>query len=136
MDSFEKILTIAIYGTHIISYFTVAIRDPGIATTHVVEFEEPVDFFAARYFYLLISRDNFCEVCQIIRWDDVTHCDDCGTCMIGLDHHCPWTTKCVAKNNITVFFVFVCSTVFFLIYAFCVLLYHTEDKVKGHHHLV
>ena len=28
------------------------------------------------------------------------HCDDCGICIEGLDHHCPWTSHCVGKNNI------------------------------------
>ena len=48
MDIVEKVLTILIYSVHIISYTITALRDPGIATAEVVEFEEPVDFFAAK----------------------------------------------------------------------------------------
>ena len=48
MDVMEKFLTLLIFGTHIVSYTIIAIRDPGIATTEVVEFEEPLDFFTAR----------------------------------------------------------------------------------------
>ena len=48
MDVLEKFLTLLVYGTHIISYLITAVKDPGIATTEVVEFEEPLDFFTAR----------------------------------------------------------------------------------------
>jgi hypothetical protein len=38
------------------------------------------------------------------------HCSECGICIEGFDHHCPWTSKCVGKGNLIPFYVFVLST--------------------------
>jgi DHHC palmitoyltransferase len=37
---------------------------------------------------------------------DIQHCHMCGVCMEGLDHHCPWMGKCVAKGNFWYFIGF------------------------------
>ena len=51
----------------------------------------------------------FCSICKfyvkISR--DASHCDDCGICIEGMDHHCPWTSHCVGKNNTITFYIFV-----------------------------
>jgi hypothetical protein len=36
--------------------------------------------------------------------------------LILLDHHCPWTGKCVAERNMKPFIAFVSTTVFLLFY--------------------
>lgn len=66
----------------------------------------------------------FCSICKfyvkISR--DASHCDDCGICIEGMDHHCPWTSHCVGKNNTITFYIFVLSTLFSICYlplAFC-----------------
>jgi len=71
-------------------------------------------------------RDEFyfCSVCKfyIKRSTDASHCDECGICIEGMDHHCPWTSHCVGKNNTITFYIFVLSTLFSICYlplAFC-----------------
>ena len=71
-------------------------------------------------------RDEFyfCSVCKfyVKRSTDASHCDECGICIEGMDHHCPWTSHCVGKNNIITFYIFVLSTLFSICYlplAFC-----------------
>ena len=66
----------------------------------------------------------FCSECKfyIKRNSGAQHCDDCGICIEGLDHHCPWTSHCVGKNNIITFYIFIVSTLFSICYlplAFC-----------------
>ena len=66
----------------------------------------------------------FCSVCKfyVKRSTDALHCDECGICIEGMDHHCPWTSHCVGKNNIITFYIFVLSTLFSICYlplAFC-----------------
>ena len=49
------------------------------------------------------------------------HCNDCGCCCEGYDHHCPWTSKCVGKGNIFYFngMIFMISIIFiYIIIAF------------------
>jgi hypothetical protein len=36
--------------------------------------------------------------------------------ILGYDHHCPWTSKCVGKNNKIFFYIFIISTFTLLIY--------------------
>ncbi len=41
--------------------------------------------------------NNYCDICNIeqIRQLRVRHCDTCGVCIEGLDHHCPWMVSLV-----------------------------------------
>ena len=66
----------------------------------------------------------FCNECKfyVKRSTDASHCDDCGICIEGMDHHCPWTSHCVGKNNTCSFYIFIISTLFSICYlplAFC-----------------
>ena len=66
----------------------------------------------------------FCDECHfyVKRSTNASHCYDCGICIEEQDHHCPWTSHCVGKNNIITFYIFIVSTLFSLCYlplAFC-----------------
>ena len=43
------------------------------------------------------------------REKNTSHCPDCDICVEGHDHHCPWTGKCIGKNNLTSFYIFIFS---------------------------
>ena len=47
-----------------------------------------------------------CAQCHVWRPLGATHCYDCDRCVMELDHHCPWTGKCIGRRTITVFYVF------------------------------
>ena len=57
-----------------------------------------------------------CQKCFFIidQTKNYRHCDDCGCCCEGYDHHCPWTSKCVGKGNIFYFngMIFMISIIF------------------------
>ena len=40
-----------------------------------------------------------CNQCGMLRPASAHHCYDCDTCTEELDHHCPWTGKCIGKRN-------------------------------------
>ena len=40
-----------------------------------------------------------CHLCRIDRPATASHCYECGLCINGLHHHCPWVGKCVAVKN-------------------------------------
>ena len=62
-----------------------------------------------------------CVLCDI--WErvdmDIVHCVDCGVCVEGNDHHCPWTGKCIGRKTIKYFYTFITSVmvvfVFFVV---------------------
>ena len=61
------------------------------------------------------DKSGFCLVCNIyLSLEKKTkHCQFCNICVEGNDHHCPWTGKCIGKNNQKSFIIFV-SSVFVL----------------------
>ena len=42
------------------------------------------------------------------------HCRYCNVCIKGYDHHCPWISKCVGKNNISRFYFFASFSLFYM----------------------
>jgi len=50
------------------------------------------------------------------------HCRDCDVCIRNYDHHCPWTSKCIGEKNLCKFYVFVTSTMSYLVYCLIILL--------------
>ena len=59
---------------------------------------------------------SFCKDCRLLRTRATVHCYDCGVCIEGYDHHCPWTGKCIGKGNVVAFNIFLCSTCFYIMY--------------------
>jgi hypothetical protein len=47
---------------------------------------------------------DYCKVWREPKW---SHCYECNACVKELDHHCPWTSKCVGAANLKVFYAFV-----------------------------
>ena len=64
------------------------------------------------------DKSGFCLVCNIyLSLEKKTkHCQFCNICVEGMDHHCPWTGKCIGKKNLIPFYLFVLSVFFFIVY--------------------
>ena len=92
----------------------------------------------ARYEYYATHphKGNYkkCRECNLwINLDrDTYHCYDCQCCVEGYDHHCPWTTKCVGRGNLYLFYIMLIST--FMLFGFFILsvvlmsIYTTNNK--------
>jgi hypothetical protein len=65
-----------------------------------------------------------CGFCGIDRPRTASHCYECGLCVDHLDHHCPWTGKCIAKKNLDRFYYFLYSLLFHVIVVVSTLVYH------------
>ena len=50
---------------------------------------------------------TFCSICSVYRPPGAQHCYDCECCVEELDHHCPWTGKCIGKYNLKFFYAFL-----------------------------
>ena len=48
-----------------------------------------------------------CVHCDLYRPPNASHCYECNVCITDLDHHCPWTGKCIGKKNLYRFYAFL-----------------------------
>ena len=109
-----KIITTLIFILYMFTYLNVFLKNPGIPGreyySDTFKFENEED------------KKNYqkCSKCHIIipKSFKVVHCQKCGICVIKQDHHCPWTGKCVGKNNLWFFCVFSSSLFCFFISLF------------------
>ena len=104
LNIFVLIIGIFEYLFFFLSYTLTSIMNPGIIT---------LDYYLENYQVDKMSIQNYriCRKCNaIIDLDKgVEHCTVCDICIIGNDHHCPWSSKCVGKNNIKIFKIFLFS---------------------------
>ena len=88
-------------------YFIAAFSNPGIPK-HIKKLSqnELIKYRQCDLCYNIIYKDN----------DYITfHCNQCNVCVEDFDHHCPFVTKCVAKNNIIYFKVFITAGVILIL---------------------
>jgi len=71
-------------------------------------------------FYNEFNTDKYqiCRKCNILidKSLKIIHCDICNLCCEYYDHHCPWVGKCIGKNNIFSFKIFIFSNIIFIFY--------------------
>ena len=60
---------------------------------------------------IVIKNYRICRKCNIVMDLDkkFEHCIECGICIMGHDHHCPWTSKCIGQRNLWIFNGFLVS---------------------------
>ncbi|CAH2004430.1 unnamed protein product [Acanthoscelides obtectus] len=73
---------------------------------------------AERMGIVLDERTNFgmlrfCAICIHFKPDRAHHCSQCGTCLLKMDHHCPWIANCVGLHNQKLFLLTVLYTVLY-----------------------
>lgn len=51
---------------------------------------------------------RWCSKCNAPKPDRCHHCSQCGTCVLKMDHHCPWLMdRCIALRNYKSFLLFL-----------------------------
>ena len=113
---FIKIIGFVLYFLFLFSYLITALINPGFPK-HDLESKtgEPRGKF------------RWCGACKI--WISIekktNHCFDCGICVEGYDHHCPWTSKCIGRRNLISFYIFI-SCIFFIIFYLIIALINVD----------
>ena len=62
-----------------------------------------------------------CVHCEVYRTAKASHCYECNLCIEELDHHCPWTGKCIGKKTIRRFYFFLFAVATQIIFAIVLL---------------
>mmetsp|Transcript_29034 Transcript_29034/g.41430 ORF Transcript_29034/g.41430 Transcript_29034/m.41430 type:complete len:236 (+) Transcript_29034:44-751(+) len=69
-----------------------------------------------------------CGVCNIRRPPNASHCYECGVCVVELDHHCPWTGKCIGQRTLRSFYGFLLSL---SVWVFIVVVFVIMSVLRG-----
>jgi len=102
-DNLNKLVLffgILIYIAQSTSYFLTVVVNPGLAKRKInMKVQD-------------LKNARICSICNVVQnpGENTVHCYDCNICIEGYDHHCPWTSKCVGKNNLKYFYTFVSTT--------------------------
>ncbi|KAI9921237.1 hypothetical protein PsorP6_000513 [Peronosclerospora sorghi] len=72
------------------------------------------------------SRTRYCDLCSIDQDRSMEHCEDCGVCIAGYDHHCPWMGKCIGRGNIHAFKMFNVSWVVYVAFVLFISITSTD----------
>lgn len=46
-----------------------------------------------------VRKKRYCMICHSFKPERCHHCSRCKTCILGMDHHCPWLGTCVGFFN-------------------------------------
>ena len=97
---FVKLIGFIVYFLFFFSYSYTALINPGYPKHDI----DSITGEPRKKFY-------YCSTCKMFvnREKNTSHCPDCDICVEGHDHHCPWTGKCIGKNNLTSFYIFIFS---------------------------
>jgi len=76
-------------------------------------------------------RFTQCVHCDLYRPSTASHCYDCNLCIDNLDHHCPWTGKCIGKKNIYRFYAFLACVLLEFTFAIGVVIQNTLERSDG-----
>ena len=75
----------------------------------------------------------FCYQCKYeypFLGENMSHCGECGVCYIGMDHHCDVFGKCIAKNNMNIFTIFLTCICFLFVVDLTSLGFMSSSKAR------
>jgi len=62
------------------------------------------------------TGEVFCTKCTAYRPSGAMHCYRCNVCVEGMDHHCPWSGKCIGRKNLRYFYAFLSFLCFHVLF--------------------
>ena len=121
----------SIFAVLIISYTLTIFKNPGIPgrKANYLSKDKQKSLRSSRI------SDGYltCKVCNVYVTQNIKigHCLSCKICIVGYDHHCGWSSKCIGSGNLFYFWIFFISFILFIIYNFiCVLCYNISDYFR------
>ena len=126
-----KVFETLIFFFFLISYLITVLINPGIPSRNYFS-----NNFNQKNNDKSASGLNKCSKCNIItpKAFHINHCNVCNVCVIKQDHHCPWTGKCIGKNNIISFYCFLCGLLAYIFMSFVTLLMFIVNLQENEFH--
>ena len=109
----QTLINIPAFVLCILSYFIFLGKDPGYKKNTEMERDA-----GGKYPLIVRVNDgidvrNYCPKCFIQKVSNITHCFECDKCVEEFSHHCFWINKCIAKNNLAFYFIFIFFALFY-----------------------
>ena len=113
ISNFNIFLGFILYFFFLISYLATALMNPGYPKHDENTLSNKNK-----------DKTGYCSICKI--WISLekktTHCKFCNICIEGMDHHCPWTGKCIGRKNAIPFYFFIFFVYSFICYCVIIVL--------------
>ena len=93
---FMKIIFIFSYLTYTITYILLMILNPGMPSN---KSNMDLDILKKKYYQCTLCNSIIYKHNEFVTF----HCVYCNICVEKFDHHCNFVGKCIGKNNITIF---------------------------------
>ena len=119
-----RILFILVFGFTLLMYVLIFLSNPGIIPQKPLG--DPNEDVENKTKYS-------CTKCLSLREQKAYHCEDCDVCIEGWDHHCVWVGKCIGKQNLTMFYVFVAAIPIFFVFVMFMSCVMSFDMHKHRH---
>lgn len=88
----------------VLSMLGATATDPGVLEARINAAGEDVD---TAHLTPDIEKAKKCVICKLYQPSGAVHCNLCGVCIAGHDHHCVWMGKCVGRDNLGYFHAFL-----------------------------
>ncbi len=112
IEVYLSVISYIIYSILIISFSLTVLKNPGFPGREY--------YFSKEIEKNISNSDNYliCYTCNVYVKDDVKigHCLTCNICIIGYDHHCGWSSKCIGTGNMLFFRIFTISLLIVALY--------------------
>ncbi|XP_013419172.2 putative ZDHHC-type palmitoyltransferase 5, partial [Lingula anatina] len=114
-----NLLSISLTVVMLYMYWRLWTRDPGVVRVSALKPNNGGYYSVRDVATGQVSPEMFCTTCEIVRPLRSKHCKLCEQCIQGMDHHCLFLLRCVAKYTHRLFILFIitvlCSQVLFLV---------------------
>ena len=97
----------------IFSYFVLTKKDPGYKINEMLIKEAGGSYPLKNKVLEKVDVRNYCPKCFMQKNFNITHCYICDKCVLGYHHHCFWINKCIGKNNVVFYVLFVFFALFY-----------------------
>lgn len=112
----------SVFTVFLFSFLKTVLTNPGIPERNYILTQEIKSKLRNSLTDNTLLTCHTCGLC-VNSTTKIGHCLSCKICIIGYDHHCGWSSKCIGNGNIVEFRIFVYSGLIFFVYGIFLAIY-------------